>query len=250
VNLILLEPGEVEPDGYARLTDARAGHIVTVLRATAGRQIRVGLVDGPLGTATVSSVGEPGAPVELRCVFDGPVPERPPIDLLLALPRPKVLRRLWAQLTALGVGRIMLCNAARVERNYFDTHVLEPEQVRPLLVEGLQQARDTRLPLVTIHRQFRVLIEDDLDRLTGDGARLVTHPAATQSLHDAIASGPGHPRRVIAIGPEGGWNDFELRLLEAHRFRLAGMGPRTLRADTAAISLLALAHDALRQARD
>src|SRR5205823_10500285 len=97
--------------------------------------------------------------VEPHCAFDATVPPRPPIDLLLALPRPKVMRRLWAQLAALGVGQIMLTNAERVERNYFDTHVLKPECYRPLLVEGLQQARDTRLPNVSIHRQFKVLVE-------------------------------------------------------------------------------------------
>ena len=94
-------------------------------------------------------------------------PPRPAIDLLLAAPRPKVMRRLWAQIAALGVGQIILTNAEKVERNYFDTHMLAPDTYRPLLIEGLQQARDTRLPSVSIHRRFRVLIEDELDRLLG-----------------------------------------------------------------------------------
>jgi RsmE family RNA methyltransferase len=164
------------------------------------------------------------------------------------------MRRLWAQLAALGVGRVMLCNAARVERNYFDTHVIEPRHVRPLLVEGLQQARDTRLPVVTVHRQFRVLVEDDLDSLAGNGFRLVTHPGATTSIHAAVGQaiagrGTGEPPRVlVAVGPEGGWNEFELRLLEGRRFTAVGMGPRTLRTDTACVALLALVQDACREA--
>ncbi len=95
----------------------------------------------------------------------------PAVDVLLALPRPKVLRRLWAQLAALGVGRIMLTNASRVERNYFDTHVLEAATYRPLLIEGLQQARDTRLPVVSVHRRFRILIEADLSALSDASTR-------------------------------------------------------------------------------
>ena len=66
---------------------------------------------------------------------------------------------------ALGVGRIVLTNAERVERHYFDSHILSEASFRPLLVEGLQQARDTRLPAVSIHRQFKVLVEDHLDTL-------------------------------------------------------------------------------------
>ena len=86
-------------------------------------------------------------------------------SVLLALPRPKVMQRLWAQLAALGVGRILLTNAERVERHYFDTHVIDRGTYRPLLIEGLQQARDTRLPDVSVHKQFRVLVEDELESL-------------------------------------------------------------------------------------
>jgi RsmE family RNA methyltransferase len=52
-------------------------------------------------------------------------------------------------------------------------------------------------------------------------------------------------RVLLAVGPEGGWNEFELRLLEAHGFQPIGMGPRTLRTDTACLALLALVHDVL-----
>jgi RsmE family RNA methyltransferase len=54
----------------------------------------------------------------------------------------------------------------------------------------------------------------------------------------------GGQRTLLAIGPEGGWNAFELRLLEEHGFEAVGMGPRTLRTDTACIALLAIAHGA------
>ena len=174
-------------------------------------------------------------------MFEPEVPPRPRIDLLLAVPRPKVMRRLWAQIAALGVGQIILTNAEKVERNYFDTHILAPETYRPLLIEGLQQARDTRLPAVSIHRQFKILIEDRLDDLFGRGLRVVADPSATRLLTDVVRAG-GDERTLLAIGPEGGWNGFELSLLATHGFQSAGMGPRTLRTDTACVALLALAH--------
>src|SRR5687767_4455748 len=164
MNLIILEAAEVNEAGDVTLTDARAVHLTNVLRVTPGQPVRVGLLDGPRGAAVVTAID--GRSVTMRCAFEDAAPGRPCVDVLLALPRPKVLRRLWAQLAALGVGRIILTNAERVERNYFDTHVLSPDTYRPLLIEGLQQARDTRLPRVSVHRQFRILIEDDLDSLT------------------------------------------------------------------------------------
>jgi 16S rRNA (uracil1498-N3)-methyltransferase len=240
VNLILFEPDELSSSDVV-LADGRAAHLLQVLKVSPGQTIRVGVVDGPLGSATVANTAH--GRVELRCVFDRTIPAEPSVDLLLALPRPKVMRRLWAQVAALGVRRIMLTNAARVERNYFDTHVIRPACYRPLLFEGLQQARDTRLPIVSIHRQLKVLVEDDLDALTGEGLRIVGDPAAAASVGVVM---PEHAadRVLLAVGPEGGWSDYELGLLSAHGFQRVGMGPRPLRVDTACIALLTLVHSA------
>lgn len=244
MNLILIEPGELTRDSTVRLSGGRLRHLREVLRVAGGATLRVGLVDGPRGTAMVQSLDEREA--VLACAFDSVIPDRPAVDLLLALPRPKVTRRLFAQLAALGVGRIMLTNAARVERDYFDAHILSAAIYRPLLIEGLQQAKDTRLPLVSIHRQFRILVEDELETLIPAGVRLVAQPGDAPSIGQRAAeSGPD--RLVLAVGPEGGWNEFELALLTRHGFLPVGLGPRTLRSDTACVALLTLAHEALRQ---
>ena len=230
MNLILIEPHELAGD-IVTLRDGRAAHALQVLNVAPGDTLRVGLVDGPFGAGTVVEVANDV--VALRCLFQDAPPPRPRVDLLLALPRPKVLRRLWAQLAALGVGRIILTNAERVERHYFDTHIVTEACYRPLLVEGLQQARDTRLPHVSIHRRFRVLVEDELDALSDAGERLVAHPGVATPAYV-----PG-ARVLLAVGPEGGWNEFELQLLESRGFARVGLGPRTLRTDTACIALIA-----------
>ncbi len=241
MNLILLDERDRIDSDCVTLSDARAAHLLSVLRVTPGQTVRIGRLDGPLGVGTVEHAGD--GRVTMRCVFETHTPPRPPVDVLLALPRPKVMRRLWAQLAALGVGQIILTNAERVERDYFGTHILTEASYRPLLVEGLQQARDTRLPAVSIHRQFRILVEDHLDDLFGRGTRLVADPSGTTSVGSALSD---HDDRVLlAIGPEGGWNDFELTLLAARGFRLVGLGPRTLRVDTACVTLLAIAHAAM-----
>jgi RsmE family RNA methyltransferase len=242
VNLILVEDRELLDSDSVTLTDSRAVHLLNVLKVSPGHTVRVGLLDGPRGVGTVETAVK--GRVTLRCAFVADVPARPRVDLLLALPRPKVMRRLWAQLAALGVGQIILTNAGRVERQYFDTHVLAESCYRPLLIEGLQQAGDTRLPAVSIHRQFKVLVEDHLDTLAGDGVRLVADPCATASVASALAGRAGE-RVLIAIGPEGGWNPFELGLLQAHGFCPVGLGPRTLRVDTACTALLAIVHTSL-----
>ena len=242
MNLIILEPSEVGDAGDVSLLGTRAAHLLNVLKVAPGHRVRVGIIDGPSGVGTVQSLSD--AAVALRCAFEVSVPPRPRVDLLLALPRPKVMRRLWAQIAALGVGQIILTNAERVERNYFDAHVLAPERYRPLLVEGLQQARDTRLPNVSIHRQLKVLVEDALDGLFQSGLRLVADPVATRPV-SAVVPKSLEERVLLAVGPEGGWNTFEIDLFGAHGFQSVGMGPRPLRTDTACIALLALVHDSM-----
>jgi RsmE family RNA methyltransferase len=245
VNLLLLHASELDAAHRATIADARVAHLQSVLQVSPGQTVRVGVIDGAMGVGTVEEVAERS--VTLRCVLNATVPPRPRVDLLLALPRPKVLKRLWAQLAALGVGRIIITNAAKVERHYFDTHILTPASYAPLLLEGLEQARDTRVPRVSVHRRFRVLIEDDLDTLCPGSLRLVAHPgAATRAAQAATRAGDG--RVLLALGPEGGWTDFELQLLAAYGFDTVGAGARALRSDTAAIALLALVHEALRSA--
>jgi RsmE family RNA methyltransferase len=243
MNLVLLEDHDCRNGSSVTLTDARATHLLKVLRVTQGQTVRVGRIDGPLGTGTVETVTDRS--VTMRCVFETDALPRPRVDVLLALPRPKVLRRLWAQFAALGVGQIIVTNASRVERDYFDAHVVTEACYRPLLIEGLQQARDTRLPQVSIHRQFRILVEDHLDDLFPSGIRLVADPSGSASIGSALASRDDDDRVLLAIGPEGGWNAFELDLLAAHGFTRIGLGRRTLRVDTECIALLSHVHSSL-----
>ena len=241
MNLILLEPDEIRADGTALLAGKRARHVREVLQAGEGEEIRVGVVDGPAGMATVL---EDAKQLRLQCALTDPASPAPRVDLLLAMPRPKVMNRLWPVLAALGVGRILVSNAWKTERNYFDTHVLEPEHIREGLIEGLQQARDTRLPQVSVHKQFKKLVEDKLDGFGPYAARLVAHPG--EGAFPALAALPKDSRILLAVGPEGGWTPFELELLAAHGFESVSWGPRALRTDTACTVLLGLIHAALR----
>jgi len=161
-------------------------------------------------------------------------PPPPGIDLLLAMPRPKVLRRVLQAAASLGARRVALVGAARVEKSYFDTPFLDPAEIERNLVLGLEQARDTFLPEVLVRRRFRPFVEDELDALwPPEGrARLVAHPAAAHGVSPRTRERPEAPV-LVAVGPEGGWVPFELDLLESHGFRRLDLGPRVLRVETA-----------------
>ncbi len=234
MNRVLFEKGEIERGGCVKVGGRRAAHIGGVLKVKNGDSIRVGILDGPCGTGDVVSVSR--GCVELVCRFDKALPPPPVVDLLLAVPRPKVMRRMWAQLSSLGVGRIILTNAEKVERNYFDTHWLSEDTYRPLLIEGLEQSGDTRIPQVTVTRRFKPLIEDSLDEHFGDHRRLLCHPRDAKPMGDVDID--KNKRILLAVGPEGGWSNYEVDLLVSHGFECVSLGWRTLRTDVACVALI------------
>jgi 16S rRNA (uracil1498-N3)-methyltransferase len=240
MNCILLEPAETKADGTVVLADRRAEHIIKVLRAAPGAVLRMGLIEGPLGTGVIKSIT--GSAVELVCEFQSVPPVEPPaLDVLLALPRPKVMKRFWAVLASFSVRKIGLINAEKVERPYFDSHVLDPAFIREHLLEGCEQAGVTHLPQVSVHRRFKPFVEDELAAWSPGTARLSAHPGATAHVRDVVAERRGV---LLAIGPEGGWNPFELKLLADHGFAEVGLTGGALRSDVACIALMALVRDA------
>jgi RsmE family RNA methyltransferase len=243
VNVILLEEGERVNGGTFRVGGARARHVREVLRAEPGRTLRVGLLDGPLGAATVLEAGPESA--LLACAFEAEAPPRPPTDLVLAVPRPKSLARLLPEAAALGIDRLVLLRTWRVAKPYLATALVrDPAARRPLLLDGLMQARDTRLPAVSLEPLFRPWVEDRAPALASGARAFVAHPDSARDLALERLS-PGE-RAVLAVGPEGGFTLYEVSALARAGFRPVSLGARTLRVETAVTAALALL-DALRR---
>jgi 16S rRNA (uracil1498-N3)-methyltransferase len=228
VNLILLEPGDLRPDGTARLGGRRARHVVEVLRPAPGDRLQAGLFGGRHGDAEVLAAAE--GEVVLRPALDQEPPPRAPVDLVLALPRPKILRKVLQAAAAMGVGRLVLLGSYRVEKSYWSSPLLAAPALAAELRLGLEQGRDTVPPEVIVRRFFKPFLEDELDRLFPAEARLLAHPAATSPLGGRA---PGAARAVAAVGPEGGFTLYEAAALEARGFAPFSLGPRVLRVDAA-----------------
>lgn len=239
MNIILLEADEID-DCQVRLDGRQADHIIDVLRARPGDLIKIGIINGKVGHGTIKELrrSRPRL-VTATVMLDGEPPPVPLIDMVLALPRPIMLKRILTQLAALGVGRLCLVNAQRVEKSFWDASVLDEPNRRQLLLQGLEQAVDTRLPLVTVHRGFRPFVEDELPKLTSRYKQLVVaHPGGASDPLDCYLPGPG--RTLLAVGPEGGWNEYEVDSLVRTGFSPVTLGPRILRVETAVIALHAL----------
>jgi len=242
MNLLLLESNEIKSDSTVCLQDRRCEHIIKILGCKPGDTVRAGIINGPVGTAEILTVRveEKSAQVILRfSAQDGNQSEHPAVDLILGLVRPIMLKRVLAQVASLGVGRIFLVNGNRVEKSFFSASLLRDENYRFYLVQGLEQAKDTFLPEVTIYERFKPFVEDFIPTVSKEYDRmLVAHPEGNADLKQILGNNI-KGKTLLAVGPEGGWVDFEIRKFIENSFVPVSLGRRVLRTDTAVVALLA-----------
>jgi 16S rRNA (uracil1498-N3)-methyltransferase len=232
LNLILLFPEDfVGREDHIRLRGRRLKHVLGVHRATVGDELCVGKIDGNIGYGKIVQLSESALDMEVLLNKQPPAPL--PLTLLLALPRPKVLRRVLRSVSALGVKRVIFFNCFRVEKSYWQSPVLKSDLIQEQLVLGLEQARDTVLPKILFRPLFKPFVEDELPGIVKETLPLVAHPAASTSCPRDVKK-----RAVLAVGPEGGFIPYELDKLVQCGFMPVRMGERVLSVETAVPALI------------
>lgn len=231
MNLLLLERDDWVDADCVRLDGRRLQHLREVHRASPGDRLRVGELGGLQGEGELLALDEASALLRVR--LEAPSPAKAPMILLLALPRPKMLKRIFQMVTTLGVEQLVLLNSYRVEKSYWSTPWLAPEAVREQLVLGLEQARDTVLPTLTLAPRFKPFVEDELPALMAGRQGWLPHPGSAMACPAAV---PGP--QLVAIGPEGGFIPYEVDKLKAAGLQTVSLGARILRVDTAVAATL------------
>ncbi len=226
MNLILLFDEDFIAPTRVRLEGRRFAHVSAVHRATLGDSLTVGVVNGRMGHGMVTRLDAEA--LEMELLLDRDPPPKLSLTLILAMPRPKVLNRVLAAATSLGVARIVLLNAWKVEKSYWKSPRLSDENLMRQRILGLEQAKDTVLPELGLARLFRSFVEAELPVLVEGTLALVAHPGSREPCPQGV-SGP----TTLAIGPEGGWVDAEIQSLINIGFQPVDLGPRILRVETA-----------------
>ncbi|HET8790417.1 MAG TPA: 16S rRNA (uracil(1498)-N(3))-methyltransferase [Modicisalibacter sp.] len=234
MNLMLLDPAELDATGHARVRDPRRlRHLRDVHRAAPGDELTLGVVNGAMGRGRLLHFDANEASFVIERL-DRPPPPALPVHLVLALPRPRMLARSLEHVTALGVKHITLLHTRRVEKSYWQSPELAADKIHEHLILGLEQARDTQLPKVSFETRFKPFVEDRLPGLLAGRRGLLAHPGMPTPCPRGIDDDS-----VLLIGPEGGFIPFEVeRLLEAGCEGIH-LGERILRVETAVTALLA-----------
>ena len=232
---ILLLPSTAFNNHTATISDpVQLNHIQHVLSPQIGDTLKIGELGGNMGVATVAKL-DANHCVLTDVVLDKSPPAKLDLSVIVALPRPKVLRRLVLDMTAMGVGHIIFINSYRTDKSYWGSPLLA--RLDEFVLDGLQQGVDSVPPKISLAKRFKPFVQDELPSLiTTPHSALVAHPYAPVHFNEQIIK-HGLPK-VLIIGAEGGFIPYEIELLASVGVGAVSVGERILRTESAVNALL------------
>ncbi len=231
MNTLIFTDSDRLDTNLIRIADHRLDHLIQVLNISPGDKIRVGELGGKMGRGTVSSLDAQAAILSVE-LTEAP-PSKLPVSLVLALPRPKMLRRILRAIAEFGVGELHLINSYRVDKSYWGSPVLDGGKMQEYFIQGLEQACDTVLPRVYLHPRFKPFVEDTLPDLIVDRRAYTAHPGDYPACPRGLSENV-----LVVVGPEGGFIPYEIDKLQHAGCEIVSLGQRILRVENALLSLL------------
>ena len=224
MNIVLLDPRQTESEIWTISAKRQLEHLQTHVNVQIGDTLKVGIREGKRFLTEIIDISEHS--IQLKPLKEESVPEKLPVTLIVALPRPKVLRRLIMDAVTLGVDKLILIHSYRVDKSYWQTPFLQ--QLDHFVTLGLEQAGDTIAPKIELYKRFKPFVEDVLPSLiSADCPAYVAHPYTDQAMPHTIQ----HPCSIV-IGPEGGFIPYEIDLLEKNGCQARHLGNRIIRTET------------------
>ena len=225
-------------EATATLTGAQAEHMTRVLRAQPGMEADV-VAGGHVFHAQVVAVS--GGEVRFNLIAELDADPALPITLVMAVYKFDHMEWAIEKATELGVAAIAPVISRRTEKHLAAAAQKRAERWRRIAHEAAQQARRSDVPIIFDPAPLAARV-----RAASEATRIVlAEQERTTTLRNALdeavtAAEEEMPTLEIAVGPEGGWAPEEEALFDANGWRAASLGPRILRAETAAIAALAV----------
>lgn len=228
MNLLILEEEQFTSEEHAFTTARQTQHIAQILKLSPGDSLQVGKINGCMGTARIAEYKEQ------TCILSDiqlstPPPPKLPLHLILAMPRPQMIKRILQSIATMGVDHLTLIQTSRVEKSFWQSPSATDRAIREQLILGLEQGRATQIPSVSMHKRFRPFIEDELPQLNPEAKKYIADPGGKHEpkLHDA------NEAILLAIGPEGGFLQQEVEMFQEQGFDAIHLGERILKVETA-----------------
>lgn len=234
MNLVLFETAAEA--AHLASADPRARHIREVLRMKAGDKLFVGVVNGPRGQAVIIEDDERGLRLDIK--WEEKIDPPRTIYVLLGMPRPQTARDVLREAATFGVTALHIFNMEKGEPSYANSTLWKTDEWQQRLREGAAQAFATNIPKVVLHASLGLALEKIAATTPQESVRLAldVYEAKVPLSQNAPVSGPV----VLALGAERGWSAGERKQLREAGFRLAHLGQRVLRTETAMVAGLSV----------
>jgi len=244
MNILLFKPEQRINELVHINNPQQIEHIQKILKLKAGDNLRVGELNGLLGKAVIQSFNpiqinkQQTQNIELKVELTTPPPQPLPCTLILALPRPQQLKRILVHVSSLGVKHLHLIQSERVEKNYWQSPKLK--DIERYLIEGLEQAIDTVLPSVHLHKNYAEFMNNTLPVIKQNKNLWVAHPGnySRPEKQETKMQSEEKKEQIIIIGPEGGFIDEEMEKFIKAGAKGVSLGSRILKVETAIPILL------------
>jgi 16S rRNA (uracil1498-N3)-methyltransferase len=221
--------------GVVTLADARrVGHLRTVIRAVVGDTLKVGELNGLVGTAVVEGITPESFRLRVRLATLPPPPS--PVTLILALPESTVFAQVLHQVTVLGVKTVYVIGAAGVPTTWWGAHILQRDSIAETLTLGLEQTIDTLLPAVHLRQDTARFMKSELPGLLASsrGLMLARQPGDEVKLDQCHQT---TDPVTLLVGPAANFTLEEEQQFHELGFTSVSFGPRALHV-TAAVHAL------------
>lgn len=228
LNIILFERGEL--DCKISIHDRRIWHVRKILNCKKNDKFDIGIINGPKGKAWISKYYQDHIKLDYNLEKNNDE-SLYPVTLIIGHPRPQSLKKIFREVTALGVSEILIIGTDTGEKSYYQSKIWKNEKYRKYLIEGAEQAHSTRIPNL---ERFNNLTEC-IKSIKGYNPLIALDNIAPQSGLSKLNLKPNsHP--LLAIGSERGWSDRERDILTGSGFQLCSLGKRILRTETATVA--------------
>ena len=230
MNMLLLDKNDFVSPAKVTISGRRFTRLKDFIHIDIGKNIKAGVRNTSCGTAVVTALTSESA--ELDYTPLAPPPPAPPLTLIIALQRPQTFSKVIHSAVTIGIKKIHFIHTFKVEKSYWQSSRLLPENLQEEIDLALEQSADPVEPQLFFHRRFKPFADDELENIAGNSLRLFGDPAGT-----APVPVRGTPV-TLALGPEGGFTDYEIKTLQEHDFNAMSLGTRILRTEFALAALL------------
>ena len=231
MNLIILFPEDFISENRVQITGRRFQHIQSIHRAQSGKKLKVGLINGLMGSGTIEKMN--AEYLEMKVALSQKAPQPADINLVLALPRPQTLKKVLQGTLEMGVKQIHLIGCNRVEKSFWQSKTLKEEQLMHHILLGLEQAVDTQVPEIQCHKRFKPFVEETFPELIKGTSPFIAHPLGGITCPYNY----GKPMTLV-VGPEGGFIPYEVEQFIKAGCQPVQLGERILRVEHAVFKLI------------